>query len=235
MTGAHGQQAKRACSGVRSPRMRQRVRRGLGRLRRRQGNWNKGRRASGDGRFLGRPRRRFQPQHVDFCQHRRASHVRSRQWAQCSYASVMDITKGREIALTDGQPRGKAALAGGDDEWRPARRDEWCIENSRVRRSVHHAIIPSHYLRSHGGGFAGLTFPFFRADQLSAILLSGLTIRVIVVRLGDDGSRGQHDPNNRANDCVPHVVNCSCVLCPRCCQALSVVADCSMMVLCNAE
>jgi hypothetical protein len=51
-----------------------------------------------------------------------------------------------------------------------------------------------------------LTFPFFRADQLSAILLSGLTIRVIVVRLGDDGSRGQHDPNNRANDCVPHVV-----------------------------
>jgi hypothetical protein len=71
---------------------------------------------------------------------------------------------------------------------------------------VHHAIIPSHYLRSHGGGFAGLTFPFFRADQLSAILLSGLTIRVIVVRLGDDGSRGQHDPNNRANDCVPHVV-----------------------------
>jgi hypothetical protein len=46
---------------------------------------------------------------------------------------------------------------------------------------VHHAIIPSHRLRSHGGGFASLTFPSFRADRLSTILLSGLTIRVTVV------------------------------------------------------
>jgi hypothetical protein len=60
---------------VRSLRRRQRERRGLGGLHRRQGNGNKGGRASGDGRFLGRPRRRFQPQHVDFSQHRRASLV----------------------------------------------------------------------------------------------------------------------------------------------------------------
>jgi hypothetical protein len=46
---------------------------------------------------------------------------------------------------------------------------------------VHHAIIRSHCLRSHGDGFARLTFPSFRADQLSTILLSGPTIRVIVV------------------------------------------------------
>ena len=71
---------------------------------------------------------------------------------------------------------------------------------SRVRRSLHHAIIPSHYLRSHGGGFASLAFPFFRADQLTAILLSGLTIALMVARLGDDDSRSQHDHNNRADD-----------------------------------
>jgi hypothetical protein len=44
------------------------------------------------------------------------------------------------------------------------------------------------------------TFPFFRADQLTAILLSGLTIAVIVARLGDDDSRSQHDHNSRADD-----------------------------------
>jgi hypothetical protein len=68
---------------------------------------------------------------------------------------------------------------------------------SRVRRSLHHAIILPHYLRSHGGGFASLTFPFFQANQLTAILLSGLTIGLIVARLGDDDSRSQHDQQSR--------------------------------------
>jgi hypothetical protein len=102
---------------------------------------------------------------------------------------------------------------------------------SRVRRSLHHAIIPSHYLRSHGGGFASLAFPFFRADQLTAILLSGLTIALIVARLGDDDSRSQHDHNNRADYTY---CNFSYALTPLL-TALSVIADRSMMVLCNSE
>ena len=63
----------------------------------------------------------------------------------------------------------------------------------KLERPLHHAIIPSHYLRPHGGAFASFALPFFRADQLTAILLSGLTIGLIVARLGDDDSRGQHD------------------------------------------
>jgi hypothetical protein len=106
-------------------------------------------------------------------------------------------------------------------------------KNSRVRRSLHHAIIPSHYLRSHGGGFARLAFPFFRADQLTAILLSSLTIDLIVARLGDDDSRGQHDHNDRADDCVIHLQLFSFALTAS--RRLSVIADRSTMVLCNSE
>jgi hypothetical protein len=42
--------------------------------------------------------------------------------------------------------------------------------------------------------------PFSRADQLTAILLSGLTIALMVARPGDDDSRSQHDHNNRADN-----------------------------------
>src|SRR4051812_35114906 len=103
--------------------------------------------------------------------------------------------------------------------------DTISADNDARVESLHHAIIPPHDLRSHGGGFACLPFPFFWADQLTAILLPGLT----------NGRRGQHDRGNRADDCVIHIA-ISPVLCPLARQqALSVIADCSMMVLCNTE
>jgi len=54
-------------------------------------------------------------------------------------------------------------------------------------------------------GFASLALPFFRADHFAALLRSGLTIGLTVGLLGDDDSRGQHDRNNRADDCVIHI------------------------------
>ena len=62
-------------------------------------------------------------------------------------------------------------------------------------------------------GFASLALSFFRADHLTALLVFGLTIGLIVERLGDDDSRGEHDPNNRADDYVIHVA-VSLVACP---------------------
>ena len=62
-------------------------------------------------------------------------------------------------------------------------------------------------------GFASLAFTFFRADHFTALLRSALTIGLIVERLGDDDSRGQHDHNNRADDCVVHIPT-SPVPCP---------------------
>jgi len=53
------------------------------------------------------------------------------------------------------------------------------------------------FLTSAGNGSVLSQFP-------PAILLSSLTIGPIVARLGDD-SRGQHNHNDRADDCVIHL------------------------------
>src|SRR5262249_14610090 len=76
---------------------------------------------------------------------------------------------------------------------------------SKLLRPLHHAIIPSHYLRSHGVGFASLALSLFRANHLTAILRSGLTIGLIVARLGDGDGRAQHDHRIRADDGVMHI------------------------------
>src|SRR5262245_17493553 len=78
------------------------------------------------------------------------------------------------------------------------------------RWHAQHALAPALHLRSHGAGFASLALPFFRADHLTAILLF-MTIVLIVARLGDDDSRGQHDHNDRADDCLIHM---QFLLCP---------------------
>jgi hypothetical protein len=71
------------------------------------------------------------------------------------------------------------------------------IKGSEIAASCNHPIALSAIA---WWRFASLAFPFFRADQLTAILLSGLTIALMVARLGDDDSRSQRDHNNRADD-----------------------------------